>query len=126
MSDSEQANRVSATEEQGRQSGDLLSPSLESEIHDSISRALRLHKAETIAAEMGLSRNYFYKLLAAPEKFSLCRVPILARFDPDPEFLARVAGHLLTHLTASALARQAAGRAKLIIEEVSPGKWGRR
>ncbi len=102
-----------------------LSPSLESEIHGSLARCLGKHKAETIAAECEVDRATIYKWAAKPSRVPLSKVQVLAAFDPDPEFLARVAGHLLSAVAKAALVHQAQGRSISVFYEFAPGKWGR-
>jgi hypothetical protein len=89
-----------------------------------LERALRLTKAETIAAAVDRKRSTVYRWAAAPEDVPLAAIPALASFDPDPEFLPRIAGLLLSHVAASALTREAQHRATLIVQEIAPGRWG--
>jgi hypothetical protein len=104
---------------------DGLSPSLVHEIGASLERVLRLHKAETVGGAVDRSRSTIYAWAAHPEHVPVAALLVLATFDPDPEFLARVAGHLMAEISTQAMRRHAAGRALLVINEISPGRWGR-
>lgn len=99
-----------------------LSPSLESEVHASLARSLRLHKAETIAAECGVDRATIYKWAAKPGRVPLAKLTALAAFDPDPEFLPRVGGLLLAVHAQRALANKAQGESVAIFHQVN-GRW---
>jgi len=104
--------------------GRQLSPRLESEVHDALARALRLHKAETIAAECGVDRATIYKWAAKPSRVPVTVLDVLASFDPDPEMLSRIAGHLLAAVAARAITREAQGRSVSIFHEIN-GRWVR-
>lgn len=104
---------------------DALSPSLKNEVEASLERALRMYKAETIAADVNRKRSTVYRWQAAPEDVPIGALPVLAKYDPDPEFLARVAGVLLAAVSSQALARQTVGKTLMLLQEVSPGKWAR-
>jgi len=104
---------------------DGLSPLLKGEVGASIERILRHHKAEAIGGVCDRKKSTVYRWAADPSDVPVSALGALASMDNDPEFLARVAGHLLTALAAVALAREAQGRAVSIFHEISPGKWGR-
>lgn len=95
---------------------------LEAEISASLARVLRQHKAEVVAADVDRKRSTVYRWAAHPADVPVAALPVLARYDPDPEMLARVAGHLLAEVSAAALRRQSIGRAITIIEEIAPGR----
>jgi len=127
--DAGQANKIAGQTTGGRQlAGDgrqesaQLSPRLESEVHDALARALRQHKAETIAAECGVDRATIYKWAAKPSRVPLTVLDVLAAFDPDPEMLSRIAGHLMAAVSSRALARQAKGEAVSIFHQIN-GRW---
>src|SRR5262245_5253274 len=126
----DKANRIQQAGAQSAaatgQPPDGLSPSLAGEIAASLDRILRRHKAETVGGAVDRSRSTVYTWAGHPDQVPISALPILASFDPDPEFLARVAGHLMAEVSSQALRRHAAGRAVLIVEELAPGRWGRR
>jgi hypothetical protein len=124
MAKNDQAKGIASHGDPTRQQSDGLSPSLEAEVYASLCRALVQHKADEIAGECGVDRSTFYRWQAKPRRVPIGALPALAHMDPDPEFLSRVCGHLLAHVARGALARQAAGRSALIVQEISPGKWG--
>jgi len=95
------------------------------EVGESLARALRVHKAETIGAAIDRKRSTIYRWAAEPEEVPLAVIPTLSTFDPDPEFLARVAGMLLAIHAQRALAREAMGRSLQVFHEISPGRWAR-
>ena len=103
-----------------------LSPTLESELRGCLERVLRAYKAEDVAGRIDRKRSTVYRWAGSPGDVPLGALTILTDLDPDPESLARIAGVLLAHVSARALAREAQGRAVLILEEIAPGRWGRR
>lgn len=109
-----------------QQSSTAPSPRLDTELRGCMERILRAHKAEAVAGEVDRKRSTVYRWAAHPEDIPAGALLALADLDPDPDGLARVAGCLLAHVATRALARQAQGRALLIIEESSPGRWTRR
>lgn len=100
-------------------------PRLEDEIRASLERALRIHKAETIAAAVDRKRSTVYRWQAEPADVPAGALAVLATFDPDPEFLPRVAGHLLSVVAARALRHEATGRAVMVFHELAPGRFVR-
>ena len=88
---------------------DRLSPSLEAEAGAALERALVRTKAETIGAACDRKRSSVYQWAAHPETIPLGALPVIAGFDPDPEFMSRMAGHLLQWVAARALRRQVDG-----------------
>jgi hypothetical protein len=95
------------------------------QVGDSLERALRAHKAETIAAAIDRKKSTVYRWAASPEDVPLSVIPSLAAFDPDPEFLARLAGIFMAINAQRALAHQAQGRTLQVFTEYAPGRWGR-
>jgi hypothetical protein len=95
------------------------------QVGDSLERCLRAHKAETIAAAVDRKKSTVYRWAAQPEDVPLSVITALAAFDPDPEFLSRVAGLLMAVQAQRALAHQAQGRALQVFYELTPGKWAR-
>jgi len=95
------------------------------QVGDSLERSLRAHKAEVIAAAVDRKKSTVYRWAASPEDVPLALIPSLAAFDPDPEFLARLAGLLLAIHAQRALAHQAQGRTLQVFTEYAPGRWGR-
>ena len=119
-------NRIPPSEKHVGQRLDDFRPNVEGELGSSLERSLRIYKAETIGAAVDRKRSTIYRWAASPEDVPLSAVPTLAEFDPDPDFLARIAGHLLAHVSSAALARSAAGKAITIIHEIGgTGRWGR-
>lgn len=98
---------------------------VEDEISASLERALRLHKAETIAAAVDRKRSTVYRWQADPRDVPASALRVLASFDPDPEFLARVAGHLLAEIASTALRHEAEGRSVMVFHELTPGRFVR-
>ena len=120
------ANRIQPSTGDVGQRLDDFRPNVEGELGSCLERALRMHKAETIGAAVDRKRSTIYRWAANPEDVPLSVVPALAEFDSDPDFLARIAGHLLAHVSSAALSRAAAGKAITIIHELGgTGKWGR-
>jgi len=99
--------------------------SLSEQIGGSLERILRLRKAEDVAGRFDRKRSTVYRWAAEPGDVPISALTILGDLDPDPEFLARVAGILMSHSSAKALAREAAGRSTVIVQEISPGRWVR-
>lgn len=95
------------------------------QVGDSLERSLRAYKAETIAAAVDRKKSTVYRWAAQPEDVPLALIPALASFDPDPEFLSRIAGLLMGIQAQRAIAHQAQGRTLQVFHELSPGKWGR-
>jgi hypothetical protein len=95
------------------------------QVGDSLERSLRAHKAETIAAAVDRKKSTVYRWAASPEDVPLALIPALAAFDPDPEFLSRIAGLLLAIHAQRALAHEAQGRTLQVFHEISPGRWAR-
>lgn len=120
-----QANEVQRPSDEQSNRTSFALDDFRSEVGAALERALRIHKAETIAAACDRKRSTIYRWAADPADVPLAALPALASFDPDPEFLARIAGLLLSIHAQRALAREAQGRAVMVFQELSPGRWGR-
>lgn len=125
MTKTKQAKGIAQRGVATRPEGDPLSPTIAAEVLESLRRCQIKEKAETLAAELGVSVQHFYKhYMARPGRFPVDGLFVLAEHDPDPEFIPRVCAHLFAAVSAKAMRRQAAGQSTLILQQASLG-WGK-
>jgi len=93
-----------------------LSPSLDSELRASWERVFKIHKAETVGAELDLGRSRVYEIAGHPGETQFRHLFALAEFDYDPEFISRLAHVLLAWAAARAARRKAEGGRIVIID----------
>lgn len=105
------AQQAKGIREQSAAANDL-SPRLSdevSEIRDALETWLRVDKAETIGAALGVGRTRAYDLIKDPSDFPVGRLRDLARGCPDPVVLDRIAHCLLAASAAIAMERKRSG-----------------
>lgn len=97
-------------------------PTATQEAGESLARALRVSKAEAIGERLGLSRSRVYELAADPSQIPVGLLLDLARLDPDPVTLERIAHSLLVASASLAAERK---RAREIAVRFSSAEQGR-
>lgn len=115
----EQAKRIHAAPLAGGQPGGPQStasprdfrprPTAPEEAGESLARALRVEKAETIGERVGVSRALVYEWAGSPARIPLGALAEIAAMDPDPDALVRIAHALLVRAAALAAERKADG-----------------
>ena len=100
-------------------------PTAAQEAGESLARALRVSKAEAIGERLSLSRSRVYELAADPSQIPVGLLLDLARLDPDPAALSRIAHALLVAQAALAAERKAAGEISVRFRPSPSSEQGR-
>lgn len=101
-------------------------PSLTDQLGDSIERVFQVYGWRKFAERVDRKKSRVHEWVGDPGQIPAYAIEVLVDMDPDPEFPARLAGILASRMAARALAREASGRTRIIIEDIGPGRVGRR